>query len=78
MECLKDAGGSIAAQIVMSCFDCNGKSLFSDEDAAAVGNLPAYQLRSLTQAINGINGTGDDGLEDVAKNSESSPGDNSE
>jgi hypothetical protein len=77
MEQLKEMGGSLAAQVVLSCFDDKGHPLFTDGDCAAVGNLPAYQLKELTQAINAINGVGQEGLEDVAKNSEGSPGDSS-
>lgn len=77
MEALKDAGGSLAAQVILSCVDAHGRPLFTDGDAAAVGNLPAYQLKELTQAINAINGVGEAGLEDVAKNCAGSPGDSS-
>lgn len=77
MQALKDAGGTVAAQIILSCLNDKGGPLFADSDAEALGSLPAYQTQELMQCINALNGVGQAGLEDVAKNSESSPGDSS-
>lgn len=77
MQALKEAGGTAAAQIIMSCINDKGGPLFADADAEAIGNLPAYQSQELMQCINALNGVGQEGLEDAAKNSEGSPGDSS-
>lgn len=74
---LMEAHGEIAALVVASCIDDLGKPLFTDADCAAVADLPAYQLKELAQCIKALNGVGEAGLEDAAKNSEGSPGDSS-
>jgi hypothetical protein len=71
---LVKVAGQATALIVMSTYDANGDPVFNDEDASKVAAMPAVLVTELSKELSKLNGLGQDGIEDVAKNSCGSPG----
>lgn len=71
---LVECAGQAVALIVMSTYTVDGDTVFNDDDAMRLAALPAVLVTELSKELSKLNGIGQDGLEDVAKNCESSPG----
>lgn len=74
---LVQVAGQATALIVMSTYDANGDPVFNDDEALMVAALPAVLVTELSKELSKLNGLGQEGVEDVAKNSCGSPGDSS-
>lgn len=62
---------NLRAKLIVRCvIDANGDRLFKDEDAPAVGHLPAAALEPLFEASQRLSGLSPSDVEDLAGNSE--------
>jgi hypothetical protein len=74
-ENLAEEVGDKIAPILICCVDDAGEPLFTADDVPFLKSRPTSEILELLGHVAAINGTGDEGVEDVAKNCESSPGD---
>jgi hypothetical protein len=65
---LVDVAGQAVALIVMSTYTTTGDPVFNDDEALMVAGLPAAVVTELSKELSKLNGLGQEGIEDAAKN----------
>ncbi len=66
-----------ARMAVLCIVDADGKRMFTDEDAAALGEKSASALNRIVEAIQKLSGMSDEDLEELEKNSGTGQSDDS-